>query len=184
MADEKQALPGVSPAKPILETPKPTKPTGHQLLLHLEQTGTGADRRKLVEDWLKQHHNAPGDETLEWMIASGIPAGTLVKAGEFIHGLSFRLETGGATATDEVKAAKGQVRELERALREQAALLAGALGENRALRARLARLAEEGITDGTHIPNEARKQLNQEQLNQEQREQREQRQPAMAGAKR
>jgi len=104
--------------------------TANELLVHLQDTHTGASRCKMVKDFLAENPGTTAAEVVEWMITSGIPQGTVEKAGRFVHGDGWKLNTPGVTAQSEMASLQRENSELRDQLRQATAKCAALTNTN------------------------------------------------------
>ena len=91
-----------------------------ELISHLDATGTSPQRLKPFIEWAKeQGDKATAGDLYRHLEEQGVPAGTLRKAGKWVHGDGFEPERAAITnPSDEITQLRETVARLEAKVRE------------------------------------------------------------------
>jgi hypothetical protein len=117
--------------------------TGEDVLRHLRETGTGPDRCRLVQDFLRGRPDASGEDVVRFLQESHVALGTVRKAGKFVFGHDWTIAADEAVPTDETRQLRAQVAELERQLQEATGRHRSLMTENQNLRAQIRSLNDQ-----------------------------------------
>lgn len=120
-----------------------TAKTSTELYDHLRSTGTGPDRLAIVERYMADNPECSAADVVEHLIAQHVQAGTVRKAGEFVHGSGFDVPGIGTVTTDESKRQREENATLRASLRATEARSASLLREVAELTRRNALLVEQ-----------------------------------------